>query len=183
MIFFLILPCASHYLPFSSNEMISVLMESDCWIVSQLTTLNTFQEPTHHCQLSLYKLTFQEGNMSPISGIVSQLPFEQTGLKPFTEYTWKLVHNNEVILTNTTITLEDGKLKTYACIVIRITILILCCIIQMVSFHVNCYSVNVCDCEHDSFDGNILSPLLRSLLLWDLHVLLFSVLKGKLKKE
>jgi len=114
---------------------------------------------------------------------VSKLPFEQTGLKPFTMYTWKLVLNSEVIFMNTTITLKDGKLKTYAHIVIRITILILCCIIQMVSFHVNCYSVNVCDCEHDSFGGNILSPLLHSLLHWDLQVLLFNVLKGKLKTE
>ena len=119
--------------------MISVRMESNCRIVSQLTTLNTFQEPTHHCQLNSYQLTFQEGNTSPISGIVSQLPFEQTGLKPFTVYTWKLVHNNKVIFMNTARTLDDGKLKTYAHIVIRITILILCCSIKVVTFHVNCY--------------------------------------------
>jgi hypothetical protein len=90
--------------------MISPLVESYCWIVSQLTTLNTFQEPANHCQLSSYQLTFQgERNMSPISGHVSQLPFEQTGLKPFTVYTWKLVHNYERIFMNTTRTLEDGK--------------------------------------------------------------------------
>ena len=164
--------------------MICVLIEFNCWIVSHLTTLNTFQEPAHHCQLNSYDLTFQEeGKTDLLFEIVSKLPFEQTGLKPFTKYTWKLVLNNEVIFTNTTKTLEGGKLKTYAHIVIRITILILCCIIQMVSFHVNCYSVNVCDCEHDSFGGNILSPLLHSLLHWDLHVQLFNVLKGKLKKE
>ena len=97
-------------------------MESNCWIVSQLTTLNTFQKPANHCHLSSYKLTFEEeGNMPPISGNVSQLPFEQTGLKPFTVYTWKLVHNNNTIFMNTTITLEDGKLQTFAHIVISIT--------------------------------------------------------------
>jgi hypothetical protein len=82
-----------------------------------------FQEPAYHCQLSSYQLTFQEeGNMSPISGIVSQLPFEQTGLKPYTVYAWKLKNNNEEIFMNTTRTLEDGKLKTYAHIVSSITI-------------------------------------------------------------
>ena len=88
--------CLVHInLPFSSNEIISVLMEWNCWIGSQLTTLNTFQKPAYHCQLSSYQLTFQEeGNMSPSSGNISQLPFEQTELKPFTVYTWKLVHNN-----------------------------------------------------------------------------------------
>ena len=120
--------------------MIYVLIESNCSIVFQLTTLNTFQEPAHHCWLSSYQLTFQEeGNMSPISGIVSQLPFEQTGLKPFTVYTWKLVHNNEIIFMNTTRTIEDGKLQTFAHIVIRMMILILCCIIQVVSFRINRY--------------------------------------------
>ena len=49
--------------------------------------------------------------MSPISGNVSRLPFEQTGLKPFTVYMWKLVHNNKTIFMNNTITLEDGKLQ------------------------------------------------------------------------
>jgi hypothetical protein len=68
--------------------------------------------------------------MSSISGHVSQLPFEQTGLKPFTVYMWKLVHNNETIFTNDTITLEDGKLKTCAHIVISIMILIVCCILM-----------------------------------------------------
>jgi len=115
-------------------------MESNCWIVSQLTTLNTFQKFAYHCQLSSYQLTFQEeGSMSPISGNVSQLPFEQTGLKPFTVYTWKLVHNNETVFMNTTITLEDGKLKTYAHIVISIMILILCCNIKLVAFYANYY--------------------------------------------
>jgi len=113
--------------------MISVRMESNCWIDSQFTTLNTFQEPAHHCPLSSYKLTFQEeGNKSPLYGIVSHLPFEQTGLKPFTVYEWKLVHNNKTIFMNTTRTLEDGKLQTLAHIVISIIILILCCIIQVV---------------------------------------------------
>jgi hypothetical protein len=108
-------------------------MESNCWIVSQLTTLNAFQEPVYPCQLNSYQLTFQEeGNMSPISVNVSQLPFEQTGLKPYTVYTWKLVHNNTTIFTNTAITLEDGKLQTCAHIVISMMILILCCIIQVV---------------------------------------------------
>jgi len=107
-------------------------MESNCWIVSQLTTLNTFQEPFNHCQLNSYQLTFQgEGNMSSISGNVSRLPFEQAGLKPFTVYTWKLVHTNKTIFMNTTITLEDGKLKTCAHIVISIMILILCCSIKV----------------------------------------------------
>ena len=120
--------------------MISVRMESNCWIVSQLTTLNTFQEPAHHCQLNSYQLTFQEGNMSPISGNVSQLPFEQTGLKPFTVYTLKLVHNNNnPIFMDTARTLEDGKLKTYTHTVISIMILVLCCSIKVVTFHVNCY--------------------------------------------
>jgi hypothetical protein len=86
--------------------------------------------------------------MSPISGNVSQLPFEQTGLKPFTVYTWKLVHNHELIFINIARTLEDGKLKTYAHIVVIIKILILCCSIKVVTFHVNCYSVNVCDYDH-----------------------------------
>jgi hypothetical protein len=125
---------------FSSTEMISVLIEFNYWIVCLLTTLNTFQEPAHHCHLSSYKLTFEEGgNIYPLSGIVSQLPFEKTGLKPFTVYTWKLVHNNGMIFMNTTRTLEDGKLQTFAYIVISMMILILCCIIQVVSFHVNCY--------------------------------------------
>jgi len=53
-------------------------MESNCWTVSQLTTLNTFPEPFNHCQLNSYQLTFQgEGNMSPISGNVSQLPLNR----------------------------------------------------------------------------------------------------------
>ena len=113
--------------------MISVRMESNCWIDSQFTTLNTFQEPAHHCPLSSYKLTFQEeGNKSPLYGIVSHLPFEQTGLKPFTVYEWKLVHNNKTIFMNTTRTLEDGKLQTLAHIVISIIILILCCSIEVV---------------------------------------------------
>ena len=108
-------------------------MESNCWIVSQLTILNNFQEHADHCQLSSYQLNFQEeGNMSPISGNVSHLPFEQTGLKPFTVYTWKLVHNNETICMNTKITLEGGKLQTYAHIVISVTILIICCSIKVV---------------------------------------------------
>jgi len=120
--------------------MISVLIEFNCWIVCLLTTLNTFQEPAHHCQLSSYDLTFEEnGNMSPISGNVSQLPFEQTRLKPFTVYTCRLVHNNEIIFMNTTRTLEDGKLQTIAHIVISMMILILCCSIKVVSYHVNCY--------------------------------------------
>jgi hypothetical protein len=113
--------------------MIFVLTESNCWIVSQLTSLNTFQEPYCHCQLSSYQLTFQEeGNMSPISGNVSQLPFEQTGLKPFTVYTWKVVYNNKTLFMNTTITLEDGKLQTFVHIVISIMILILCSSIKVV---------------------------------------------------
>jgi hypothetical protein len=115
-------------------------MESNCWIGSQLTALNTFQKPTYHCQLSSYQLTFQEeGNMSPISGNMSELPFEQKGLKPFTVYTWKLVHNNKLIFMNTIRTLEDGKLKTYAHIVIRIMILILCYNIKLVAFYANYY--------------------------------------------
>jgi len=119
--------------PFPSNEMISVRMESNCWIDSQFTTLNTFQEPAHHCPLNSYQLTFQEeGNKSLLSGIVSQLPFEQTGLKPFTVYTWKLVHNNEIIFKNTTRTLEECKLQTFAHIVISIMILILCCSVEVV---------------------------------------------------
>jgi hypothetical protein len=76
---------------------------------------------------------------------------------------------------NTTVTLEEGKLKTYAHIVISIMILILCCEIQVVSFHVNCYSVNVCDCDHDIFGGNILSPLIHSQLHWDMQIFLFNV--------
>jgi hypothetical protein len=151
-------------------------MESYCWIVSQLTTLNTFQEPANHYQLNSYQLTFQEdGNMSPISVNVSQLPFELKGLKPFTVYTWKLVHNNKTIFMDTTITLEAGKLQAIAQVVISIAILILCCSIKVVSFHLNCYRENVCDCEHDSFGGNIVSPILCSLLHRDLHILLFSV--------
>jgi len=114
-------------------------MESNCWIGSQLTTLYTFQKPDYHCQLTSYQLTFQEGNMSPISGNMSQLPFEQTGLKPFTVYKWKLVHNNILIFMNTTETPEDGKLKTCAHIVISITILILCCTIKLVAFYANYY--------------------------------------------
>jgi hypothetical protein len=110
-------------------------MESNCWIDSQLTTLHTFQKPASDCQLSSYQLIFQEeGSMSPISGNVSQLPFEQTGLKPFTVYTWKLVYNNKTVFMNTTITLEDGKLKTYAHTVINIMILILCCILKRCNF-------------------------------------------------
>jgi hypothetical protein len=98
------------------------------------------QEPAHHCQLSSYQLNFQEvGNIYLLSGIVAQLPFEQPGLKPFTEYTWKLVYNNDIIFVNTTRTLEDGKLETFADVVISMMILILCCIIRGVSFHVNCY--------------------------------------------
>jgi hypothetical protein len=115
-------------------------MESNCWIVSQLTTLNTFQKSAHQCPLSSYQLTFQaEGNIYPLSGIVSQLPFEQTELKPFTVYTWKLVHNNEIIFMNTTRTLEAGKLQKIAHIVISIMILILSCIIKVVALHINCY--------------------------------------------
>ena len=118
--------------------MLSVLIEFNCWIVYLLTTLNNFQEPARHCQLSSYNLTFEEdGNIYPLSGIVSQLPFEQTGLKPFTLYTCKLVHKNEIIFMNTTRTLEDGKLQTIVHIVISMMILILCCIIQVVSSHVN----------------------------------------------
>ena len=163
-------------LPFSSNELIFVLIEFNCWIVRLLTTLNTFQEPAHHCPLSSYQLSCQEdGNIYPLPVMVPRLPFEQTGLKPFTVYIWKLVHNNNIIFTNTTVTLEDGKLKTYAHIVISIMILNLCCITQVVSFHVNCYWVNVCDCDHDSFGGNVVSLLLHSLLHRDLHVLLFNV--------
>jgi hypothetical protein len=98
-------------LPFSPNEMISVSIEFNCWIVCLLTTLNTFQEPAHHCQLSSYQLTIQEeGNKPPRSAIVSHLPFEQTELESFTAYTWKLVHNNNIIFMNTTLTLEGGKL-------------------------------------------------------------------------
>jgi hypothetical protein len=63
----------------------------------------------------------------PVSGNVSQLPFEQGGLKPYTVYTWNLVHNNEIILTGTARTLEDGKLKTFAHTIISIAILILYC--------------------------------------------------------
>jgi len=118
---------------FLQMKLLFVLIDLNCWIVRLLTTLNTFQEPAHHCQLSSYQLTFQEdGNKSPLSGIVSHLPFEQTGLKPFTVYTWILVHNIEIIFKNTTRTLEDGKLQTLAHIVISIIILILCCIIQVV---------------------------------------------------
>ena len=114
-------------------KLLFVLIDLNCWIVRLLTTLNTFQEPAHHCQLSSYQLTFQEdGNKSPLSGIVSHLPFEQTGLKPFTVYEWKLVHNNKTIFMNTTRTLEDGKLQTLAHIVISIIILILCCSIEVV---------------------------------------------------
>ena len=112
----------------------------DCFSVNYFKSLNTFQEPAHHCQLSSYQLTFQgEGNISPISGILSQLPFEQKELKPFTVYTWKLVHNNEEIFMNTTRTFEDGNLKKYAHIVISIAILILYCSIKVVAFHINCY--------------------------------------------
>jgi hypothetical protein len=108
-------------------------MESNCWIASQLTTLYAFQESIYPCQLNSYQLTFQEeGNMFPISGNVSQLPFEQKGLKPFTVYTWKLVHKNTTIFMNTSITLEDGKLQTCAHIVISMMILIICCIFQVV---------------------------------------------------
>ena len=110
------------------------------YVCMYVTILHTFQEPAHHCQLSSYQLTFQEeGNLSPISGIVSQLPFEQRELKPFTVYTWKLVHNNEEIFMDSTRTLEDGKLQSHADIVISIAILILCCSIKVVACHVNCY--------------------------------------------
>jgi hypothetical protein len=96
--------------------------------VSQLTTLNNFQKPTHHCQLSSYRLTVQEeGSMYPISGSVSQLPFKQMGLKPYTVYTWKVVNNNEDLLTGTTRTLEDGNLKSFSHIIISITVYIMCC--------------------------------------------------------
>jgi hypothetical protein len=54
-------------------------------------------------------------------------------------------------------------------------ILILCCIIRGVSFHVNCYWVNECDYDHDSLRGNIFSLLLHSLLHWDLQIFLFNV--------
>jgi hypothetical protein len=91
--------------------MISVRMNSNCWIVSQLNTINTFQRPAYHCQLNSYQLSFQEeGNMSPIPGNVLRLPFELKGLKPFTVYTWKLVHNSDIVFMDTTRTLEDGKL-------------------------------------------------------------------------
>ena len=111
----------------------------DCFLFNYFKSLNTFQKPAHHCQLSSYQLTFQEGNTSLISGILSQLPFEQRELNPFKVYTWKLVYNNEEIFMNTTRTFEDGNLKKYAHIVISIAILILYCSIKVVAFHINCY--------------------------------------------
>jgi hypothetical protein len=44
------------------------------------------------------------------------------------------VHNNETIFTNITITLEDGKLKTCADIVISIMILIVCRLLKWCNF-------------------------------------------------
>ena len=71
-----------------------------------LSILNAFQEPDHHCRLSSYLITVQEvRNTLPVSGNVLHLPFEQGGLKPFTVYTWKLINNNEQILTGTATTL------------------------------------------------------------------------------
>jgi hypothetical protein len=92
--------------------------------VFQLTTLNTFQEPTHHCQLSTYILYAQEeGSRDPIFSSVLQLPFNLTGLEPYTTYTWKVVHNNEDVETGTTKTLEDGNLKTFSHVISSI----MCC--------------------------------------------------------
>ena len=96
--------------------------------IPKLSILNAFQEPAHHCRLSSYLITVQEvRNTLPVSGNVSRLPFEQTGLKPFTVYTWKLINNNEQILTGTATTLEDGKLKTFTHTIISTAMLILCC--------------------------------------------------------
>ena len=95
---------------------------------SNFTALNAFQVPTHHCQLSSYIFSVQEeGSTYSFSRSVSQLPFKQMGLHPYTVYTWKVVHNNVVIFTNTTRTLEEGKLKTFYHIINSFTVLIMCC--------------------------------------------------------
>jgi hypothetical protein len=95
--------------------------------IPKLSLSNAFQEPDHHCPLSSYSIGVQAvGNTLPVSGNVSHLPFELGGLKPFTVYTWELINNNNIILTGTTKTLEDGKLRTFDYIIISIAILILC---------------------------------------------------------
>jgi hypothetical protein len=44
---------------------------------------------------------------------VSSLPFEMTGLKPYTYYTWMVVHGSKTIYEGNLTTLEGGKLKIY----------------------------------------------------------------------
>jgi hypothetical protein len=71
------------------------------------------QEPAlHHCHLRSYLIVVEEeGNTYVSSVIVSQLPLNVRGLKPYKNYSWTLKYSNSVISAGSVTTLESGKLK------------------------------------------------------------------------
>jgi hypothetical protein len=70
------------------------------------------QEPAHHCPLGSYLIVVkEEGNTYASSVIVSQLPLNVRGLKPYKNYSWTLLYSSSVISAGSVTTLESGKLK------------------------------------------------------------------------
>ncbi|XP_023724351.1 receptor-type tyrosine-protein phosphatase epsilon isoform X3 [Cryptotermes secundus] len=66
-------------------------------------------EPDHPCHISSYFLDVEEvGSTSHIRKSVSSLPFQMTGLKPYTNYTWMVIYGNNTISTDTLRTLEGA---------------------------------------------------------------------------
>jgi hypothetical protein len=67
------------------------------------------------CHLDSYVLEVKERENPTVMRrtTVSSLPFEMTGLKPYTNYAWMVVHFNKIIYEGKLRTHEGGKLKLY----------------------------------------------------------------------